>query len=84
MEKMTGKRPSEVEVRVRLPSKENSDNQTNNRSLIMWIFFLKKLIGLQGKKTGARKMAQQLKALAALPENPDSIPSTHVAVYNCL
>jgi hypothetical protein len=29
-------------------------------------------------------MAQQLKALAALPEDPDSIPSTHVAGYNCL
>jgi hypothetical protein len=33
---------------------------------------------------GAREMAQWLKALAALPEAPSSIPSTHMAVHNLL
>ena len=28
-------------------------------------------------------MAQQLRALTALPENPGSIPSTHMAAHNC-
>jgi hypothetical protein len=29
-------------------------------------------------------MAQQLKGLAALPEDPGSIPSIYMAVHNCL
>jgi hypothetical protein len=29
-------------------------------------------------------MAEQLRALAALPEALGSIPSTHMAAYNCL
>lgn len=29
-------------------------------------------------------MAQQLRALAALPEDPGSVPSTHMAAHNCL
>ena len=29
-------------------------------------------------------MAQQLRVLAALPEDPGKIPSTHMAVHNCL
>jgi hypothetical protein len=33
---------------------------------------------------GAGEMAQQLKALAALPEDLGSIPSTHMTTYNCL
>ena len=30
------------------------------------------------------RLAQCLRALAALPEDPGSIPSTHMAAYNCL
>lgn len=33
---------------------------------------------------GAKEVAPWLKALAALQENLGSIPSTHVAVHNCL
>jgi hypothetical protein len=33
---------------------------------------------------GAGKMAQQLRALTAFSEDPGSIPSTHMAIYNCL
>jgi hypothetical protein len=29
-------------------------------------------------------MAQRLSALAALPEDPSSIPSNHMLAYNCL
>jgi hypothetical protein len=36
------------------------------------------------KKTRVTEMPQQLRALAALLRNQDSIPSTHMAVYNCL
>jgi len=32
----------------------------------------------------AGEMAQWLRALAALSKDPSSIPSTHVAVQNCL
>ena len=32
----------------------------------------------------AGEMAQQLRALAALPEDPDPIPSTHVVANNYL
>jgi hypothetical protein len=35
-------------------------------------------------KQGAGEMAQWLRAPAALPEDPGSIPSTHKAAYNCL
>ena len=31
-----------------------------------------------------RQMAQQLKALTALPEDAGSIPSTHTVVHSCL
>jgi hypothetical protein len=33
---------------------------------------------------GAGEMAQQLRSLNALPEDPSSILSTHVAAHNCL
>jgi hypothetical protein len=33
---------------------------------------------------GAEEMAQQYRALAVLLENWGSVPSTHMAVYNCL
>ena len=33
---------------------------------------------------GAGEMAQRLRALTALPEDPGSIPSTHMAAHNCL
>jgi hypothetical protein len=40
--------------------------------------------GTKHHKTGAGEMAQRLKALAALPEDPGSIPSTHMVAHNCL
>lgn len=36
---------------------------------------------LQIKESGAGAMAQQLRALAALPQVPNSIPNTHVMVH---
>ena len=33
---------------------------------------------------GTREMGQVFRALAALPEDLDSIPNTHMAVHNCL
>jgi hypothetical protein len=33
---------------------------------------------------GAGEMALWLRAVAALSEDPDSIPSTHMKAYNCL
>lgn len=33
---------------------------------------------------GARETAQWLKALSARPEDPDWIPSTHIAAHKCL
>jgi hypothetical protein len=35
-------------------------------------------------KNGSREMAQQFRALAALPEDLASISNTHMAAYNCL
>jgi hypothetical protein len=35
-------------------------------------------------RTGAGEMAEWLRALLALPEDPGSIPSTLMAAYNCL
>jgi len=35
-------------------------------------------------KKQAGEMAQQLRALVALPEDQGSIPSTHRAAHNCL
>ena len=32
---------------------------------------------------GAGEMAQQLRTLAVLPEDPGSIPITHMAAHNC-
>ena len=37
---------------------------------------------IEKKKAG--EMAQWLRALTVLPEDPSSIPSTHMAAYNCL
>jgi hypothetical protein len=36
------------------------------------------------KITGDGEMAQLVRALAALPEDPGSISSTHIAAPNCL
>ena len=36
------------------------------------------------KWRGAGEVAQRARALAALPEDQGSIPSTHMAVHNCL
>jgi hypothetical protein len=38
---------------------------------------------LKIKTVGAREMVQWLRALAAPPEDPLSIPSTHMASHNC-
>jgi hypothetical protein len=32
---------------------------------------------------GAGEMAQQIRALAALPEDPGLIPNIHVTTHNC-
>jgi hypothetical protein len=39
---------------------------------------------LYSHKKWARDMALHLRALAALAEDPDLIPSTHVTAHNCL
>jgi hypothetical protein len=44
----------------------------------------KKIVLKNKIKIGAGDMAQQLRALPALPENPGSIPSTHMAAHNHL
>jgi hypothetical protein len=44
---------------------------------------LKDLLIWGGGEVEAGEMAQWLRALA-LPGDPDSIPSSHLAVYNCL
>jgi hypothetical protein len=36
------------------------------------------------KSIGAGEVAQQLRALSALPKDPGSNPRTHMAVYHCL
>ena len=33
---------------------------------------------------GTEQMAQRLRTLAVLPEDPGSIPSTYMAAHNCL
>ena len=38
--------------------------------------------GRNKHKTGTREMAQWLRAVAALPEDPGSIPRTHTAAHN--
>lgn len=48
-------------------------------------FFLVKHYELdQDRKYGARKMAQQLKTLVALAQNPSLAPSTHRVAHNPL
>jgi hypothetical protein len=47
--------------------------------LRVFIKFMNKYIRL-----GAGEMAQWLRALAALSEDLDSIPSSHMAAHNCL
>jgi len=37
-----------------------------------------------GDKKKVRGLAQQLRALAALPEDLGSIPNNHIAAHNCL
>ena len=40
--------------------------------------------GIKMPSCGADEMAQWLRALTAPPEDPGSIPSTHMAVCSCL
>lgn len=49
-------------------------------SYVAFIFFLLNKM----RKTGTGETAQQVRALAALPGDQDSIPSTHVAAHNDL
>jgi hypothetical protein len=49
---------------------------------IKWRVFLE--LGLRFMEVGAGKMAQQLRATVALPEDPGSIPSTHMTAHICL
>ena len=46
--------------------------------------FLHNQYYIQESKCGAGEMVQQLRALTALPGDLGSIPSTHMAVHNCL
>jgi hypothetical protein len=39
---------------------------------------------IQKEHSGTGEMAQQLRALAAFPEDPGSIPSTYMASHNHL
>ena len=50
------------------------------------LVFIYSLSAVTQKKVyiGAREMVQWLRALATLPEDPGSIPSTHKAACNCL
>jgi hypothetical protein len=38
----------------------------------------------RNQRLGTGEMAQQLRILVALPENPGSIPNIHMAAHNCL
>ena len=42
------------------------------------------LMGLKADERGAGEMAPRFRALAALPEDPGSIPSTCMETHNCL
>jgi hypothetical protein len=42
------------------------------------------IIYLKKKTAEAGEMVQLLRALAALPKDPGSIPRTHTAAHNCL
>jgi len=39
-------------------------------------------LGSKEKEEGAREMAQRLRALVALAEDLDSVPSTHMVAHN--
>jgi len=41
-------------------------------------------MGVKEILLGSYEVAQSLRALTDLPEDPDSIPSTHMAVQSCL
>jgi hypothetical protein len=41
-------------------------------------------ISMKSALSGLERLAQQLRALAAVSEDPDSIPSTHMAAHSCL
>ena len=59
--------------------KWNLKENTNNR-----LFKKMKIMYFKISKIGAGEMAHQLRVLTALPENPASIPSTHLATHICL
>jgi hypothetical protein len=43
-----------------------------------------KIIKKKKRNLRAGEIAQKLRALTALPEDPGSVPSTHIAAHNCL
>lgn len=49
-------------------------------TLLLWV----PLFSFKNQMGGAGEMAQWLKSLAVLPEDPGSIPSTHMAAHNSL
>lgn len=62
---------------------ENGDKRTKNSGAIWLHVAFEASLGFdyetvsESRSVGAREMTQMLRALAALQENPDSIPSTH-------
>jgi hypothetical protein len=54
----------------------------SNKKIDVIQFFLKKKE--KEKRKGPGEIAQQLRLLATLPEDPSSIPSNHMAAHNCL
>jgi hypothetical protein len=46
--------------------------------------WLQDKLKMQCMAGGAGEMAQWLGALAVFPEDPESIPSPHMAAHNCL
>jgi hypothetical protein len=73
-----GRRISEFESSLvyRVSSRTSRDIQRNPLS--------KNKTKQQKISKRAGEVAQRLRALAALPEDPGSIPSIHIAAHNCL
>lgn len=67
---------------------ENGDKRTKNSGAIWLHVAFEASLGFdyetvsESRSVGAREMTQMLRALAALQENPDSIPSTHMVAHN--
>jgi len=55
----------------------NTESSKKSSHLLIYFFIIQ-------NRRQSRREAQWLTALAALPENPGSIPNTHKVAYNCL